>query len=298
MISRVFHECATTIALVAMFSSAGPSAAGAGDRPTSAASSLAGADFNNDGAGDILWQNQSNGVLSAWHMSGVNLVEGVLLSPPIVYDTQWRIAGTPDFNGDGRPDLLWQHDRGWVAVWYMDGDRQISGSLITQSPLSDPGWRIVATGDVDGDGWPDILWQHTDGRVAVWYMEGSRYRFGEVVTSLSDANWRVVGAADVNGDRRLDLIWHHARRGDVAVWFMANTVLLDGVQVDSSQPDTNWHIVAVSDIDRDGAPDLIWQNVATGELAAWMLDGALLRFGVLLNPAVVSNTEWRIVGPR
>jgi hypothetical protein len=119
-----------------------------------------------------------------------------------------------------------------------------------------------------------------------------------VIASLGDANWRVVGAGDVNGDRRLDLVWHHAARGDVAVWFMANKVLLDGVQVNSTQPDTNWHIAAVSDIDRDGAPDLIWQNVSTGELAAWMLDGALVRFGIKLNPEIVPNTNWKIVGPR
>ena len=261
-------------------------------------------DFNSDGASDILWQNHATGLLSAWRMSGVDLLQGVMLTlpngstPAIVSDTQWRIVGTSDFNGDARTDLLWQHDQGWVAIWFMDGERQIAGTLVTQSPLSDLGWRIVATGDVDGDGMADILWQHTDGRVAVWYMNGWRYRMGDVIASLSDANWRVVGASDVNGDRRLDLVWHHAARGDVAVWFMANKVLLDGVQVNSSQPDTNWHIVAVSDIDRDGAPDLIWQNVSTGELAAWMLDGALVRFGVLLNPAVVSNTNWKIVGPR
>jgi len=261
-------------------------------------------DFNSDGASDILWQNHATGLLSAWRMSGVDLLQGVMLTlpngstPAIVSDTQWKIVGTSDFNGDARTDLLWQHDQGWVAIWFMDGERQIAGTLVTQSPLSDLGWRIVATGDVDGDGMADILWQHTNGRVAVWYMNGWRYRMGDVLASLSDANWRVVGAGDVNGDRRLDLVWHHAARGDVAVWFMANKVLLDGVQVNSSQPDTNWHIVAVSDIDRDGAPDLIWQNVSTGELAAWMLDGALVRFGIRLNPESVPNTNWKIVGPR
>ena len=261
-------------------------------------------DFNSDGASDILWQNHATGLLSAWRMSGVDLLQGVMLTlpngstPAIVSDTQWRIVGTSDFNGDARTDLLWQHDQGWVAIWFMDGERQIAGHLVTESPLSDLGWRIVATGDVDGDGMADILWQHTDGRVAAWYMNGWRYRMGDVIASLGDANWRVVGASDVNGDRRLDLVWHHAARGDVAVWFMANKVLLDGVQVNSSQADTNWHIVAVSDIDRDGAPDLIWQNVSTGELAAWMLDGALVRFGIRLNPESVPNTNWKIVGPR
>ena len=92
----------------------------------------------------------------------------------------------------------------------------------------------------------------------------------------------MVGASDVNGDRRLDLVWHHATRGDVAVWFMAGRVLLDAVQVNESLPDTNWRIVAVTDLDRDGAPDFIWQNMSTGQLAAWMIDGALVRFGAAL----------------
>jgi hypothetical protein len=255
-------------------------------------------DFNSDGASDILWQNESTGQLSAWRMSGVNLLEGVWLSPHQVSDPRWRIVGTADFNADRRTDLLWQHDLGYVAIWFMDGERMIAGDLLTLSPIDDRGWRIVATGDVDGDNMPDILWQHTDGRVAVWYMDGWHYRFGEVFVSLSDPSWRVVGATDVNGDRRLDLVWHHATRGDVAVWFMAGRVLLDGVQVNESLPDTNWHIVAVNDLDRDGAPDLIWQNMSTGRLAAWMLDGALVRYGVTLNPAWVGDTNWKIVGPR
>jgi hypothetical protein len=255
-------------------------------------------DFNSDGATDILWQNESNGLLSAWRMSGVNLIEGVWLSPNQVTDTRWRIVGTADFNGDGRTDLLWQHDLGYVAIWFMNGERQIAGDLVTLRPISDRGWRIVATGDVDGDGMPDILWQHTDGPVAVWYMDGWHYRFGEVFVKLSDRSWRVVGASDVNGDRRLDLVWHHATRGDVAAWFMAGTVVLDGVQVNESLTDTNWHIVAVTDLDRDGAPDLVWMNMSTGKLAAWMLDGARVRSGAVLNPPGVADTNWKIVGPR
>ena len=92
-------------------------------------------DFNSDGASDILWQNQSTGLLSAWRMSGVDLLQGVMLTlpngstPAIVSDTQWRIVGTSDFNGDARTDLLWQHDQGWVAIWFMDGERQIAGDF-------------------------------------------------------------------------------------------------------------------------------------------------------------------------
>lgn len=262
------------------------------------AATVVAVDFNRDGASDILWQSRATGHLAAWRMSGVNLLEGVSLSPAIVHDTRWRIVATPDLNRNGHPDILWQHDLGYVAYWLMDGERQVSGELLTSSPLSDLGWKIVAAGDSDGDGSSDIIWQHTDGRVAVWYMDGVRYRFGDVIVALSDGQWRVVGATDINGDRRLDLVWRHADRGDVAVWLMASRVLLDGVLVNATPPDLDWSIAAVSDIDADGAADFVWHHRTTGEIAVWMMDGVVLRHGILMNPSRVTDTNWKIVGPK
>ena len=40
----------------------------------------------------------------------------------------WRIAATGDFNGDGKPDILWQHDAGGLQIWFMDGLRLGTGS--------------------------------------------------------------------------------------------------------------------------------------------------------------------------
>ena len=34
----------------------------------------------------------------------------------------WSVVGPRDFNGDGKPDLVWQNDGTWqVVVWYMGG---------------------------------------------------------------------------------------------------------------------------------------------------------------------------------
>ena len=33
----------------------------------------------------------------------------------------WKIVGVGDFNGDGKPDLVWQHKDGWLSLWYMNG---------------------------------------------------------------------------------------------------------------------------------------------------------------------------------
>ncbi|HET9577676.1 MAG TPA: hypothetical protein VFP44_07590, partial [Usitatibacter sp.] len=34
------------------------------------------------------------------------------------------------------------------------------------------GWSVVRTADLNGDGMADLVWQHIDGSVAVWLMNG------------------------------------------------------------------------------------------------------------------------------
>ena len=51
------------------------------------------------------------------------------ISIPTRSGTAWKIVAVADINGDARADLIWQHDQGWLAVWYMNGstmDRQSS----------------------------------------------------------------------------------------------------------------------------------------------------------------------------
>ena len=75
-------------------------------------------------------------------MNGTNLVQGVLLNPATPGKAGWRVATTLDLNGDGKTDLLFQHDDGTVAVWLMDGINLISGHLLNpENPGA--GWRIA-----------------------------------------------------------------------------------------------------------------------------------------------------------
>jgi hypothetical protein len=48
--------------------------------------------------------------------------------------------GVEDFDGDGKSDILWQHNAGPVYVWLMNGvSRSSSGSPGT---VSDTNWQI------------------------------------------------------------------------------------------------------------------------------------------------------------
>ena len=255
-------------------------------------------DFNGDASPDFIWRNGSTGDLAVWRMRGLRQLSGAALTPSRVPDTGWKVVGSSDMNRDGFSDLLWQHDNGWLAVWWMRGETMMSGELITASPLSDLGWRVVGSGDLDRDGWPDLLWQHTDGRVSVWYMRGKTFLSGQVIIQpLSDQAWRVAGVADMNRDGNLDLVWHHRNTGHVALWLMNRSRLADAMLMNESAPDTRWQPRGLGDFDGDGDVDVLWQNDATGALATWQFH-QLRVTGAHMLDLTVSDTFWKVVAPR
>ena len=60
-----------------------------------------------------------------------------------VADTDWQIKGTDDYNGDLKPDILWQNVvTGEISVWLMDDDEILAITDI--ATVDDPDWMIVA----------------------------------------------------------------------------------------------------------------------------------------------------------
>jgi len=173
---------------------------------------------------------------------------GELFSIPRVADTNWRICSVADFDGDGRADLFWQHHGdGRIAVWRMDGLTVLEGVFLTPSQVTDTNWKIAGTGDFDGNGSRDLVWHHqTDGRIAIWLMNGTTLMSGTLATpaQVPDTDWKIRAVTDLNTDGHPDLIWQHARDGRLAVWFMNGLSSIGGMPLTPSQvPDTNWHIV-------------------------------------------------------
>lgn len=152
------------------------------------------ADFSGDGRTDVLWQHQGAGDLYLWTMNGTTQTGGAYLSPARVSDTQWRVVGVGDFNGDGKADLVWHHQgTGDVYVWFMNGTVQTGGASLGRVPSLQ--WQIRQVGDFNADGMSDILWHHqTAGTLYVWYLNGTA-RAGESYLSPSavpDTSWKVA----------------------------------------------------------------------------------------------------------
>ena len=85
----------------------------------------------------------------------------------------WHEIGTGDFNGDGHSDILWQNANGQAAIWEMNGTHQLAGGSALVGPNPGPSWKAIGTGDYNGDGLSDILWQNTSGQAAIWEMNGT-----------------------------------------------------------------------------------------------------------------------------
>lgn len=157
-------------------------------------------DFNADGRDDLVWQHRTSGSLLVWLLDGVTVLAETPLTPGAVADTNWQVVGAADFDRSGAPDLLWQHvGDGRLAVWAMSGTTRLRGDLLwpTRVPDGDLGWTLRGARDMNGDGRPDLIWQHAaDGRIATWLMHGLEMISGTLLwpTAVEETNWRIVGA--------------------------------------------------------------------------------------------------------
>lgn len=209
-------------------------------------------------------------------------------------DTNWRVGAIADFNGDGKADVIWQHQRtGLLDVWMMNG---ITRSVdVTPSPqffASSP-WQIVGSGDFNHDGHTDLVWWNpNDGHLVVWYMNGAAFISAADMSpaNVADTNWVPVAVGDFDGDGQPDLVWWNKTSGAVGVWYMNGVTQSGSVNtVPYSVPDTQWHLIGAADFNGDGHPDLFWEHVGTGALAIWYMNNVTQTGGA--NPPGVADHE-------
>jgi len=202
-------------------------------------------------------------------------------------------AVAEDFNRDGQPDILFQDAGAFIAFWSMDDENLSTAGLFSPNNSGNPDWRIVSSGHFNPDTRPDLLFQHSNGDLAAWYMNGVTLTSPTLLNPPNPgAGWSAVGAGDFNGDGKSDILLQHSDR-TLAVWYMNGVNLTSPTLLSPSNPGAEWAAVAVRDFNSDGNPDIIFQD-NVGTLAAWYMNGVDLNSGTLLNPP---NTDpsWRVV---
>lgn len=152
------------------------------------------ADANGDGNSDLFWHHKTTGMLALWLMNGTTMTNSILLGPTQVADLNWQVAAVADMDGDGHPDLVWQHQpTGGVAIWLMGGTQLSNAVAVGTEP--DLNWQIKSAGDVDGDGRADLIWQNNGtGQIRAWLMNGTTLKSSVPFnpSKNADTNWKIV----------------------------------------------------------------------------------------------------------
>lgn len=205
------------------------------------------------------------------------------LSMPLV--AQFRNIVVPlvgsvrnDINGDGRADFVLRNSN-LFAYWLMNGSTVTNGVVVGGSVS---GYEIRYTGDFNGDGRWEAVYQNASGNMWVWFLaaNGTTVTASEIGTPPS--GWSVFATADVNGDGRTDLL---LRNGTLlAYWLMNGATVTNGVVVGGSiagyQP--TW----AGDFNGDGRTEVIYQNAA-GNMWRWAIgaDGSSVTVSEVGTPA-------------
>jgi hypothetical protein len=246
------------------------------------------ADVDGDGKLDIIASDYDANLVSIYrNISTPGNINSNSFAPRVDFATGSDPTGVAvrDIDGDGRPDLLVaNYGDGTVSILRNTG---VAGSLTTNSfaPKVDiatgSGCISVAAGDIDGDGWPDVVASSVISSTVSLLRNISSpgsIAFAPKI-DFATANYpQYLTLVDLDGDGKLDV----AVAGYLSQIFSVfrNTSIAGSLTTNSLAPRIDYplggrdHTIAIGDLDGDGKPDLamvtelnsllsIFRNVST-----------------------------------
>ena len=111
------------------------------------------------------------------------------------------MAGTGDYDGDGRADMLWlNQSQGWLIYWRIVGTSVVDQRTVIQG--QDPAWRIIGNGNYNGVEMvngvatrrSDVLWYRKDsgGQTYMYLMNGASIVNSQAIYVVGDSSWETV----------------------------------------------------------------------------------------------------------
>ena len=190
---------------------------------------------------------------------------------------------------------------GNVAFWSVGGTDGITttGGVLASGAGPTPlaGYDIVATGDFNGDGNADLVFQDTvTNTIAMWFTDPLNpfsVSSGAFISPVPAAGYHVVGTGDFNGDGYTDIVLQNQTTGQVAIWYMHGSTYVTGAFVPTI-PGAGYNVVGVGDFNADGRPDLVFQNQNTGQIVVWYMNNTTYLGGGAVS--VVPGANYRVAG--
>ncbi len=243
-------------------------------------------DLNGDGYSDVvigvIGYNGIVGAAYVYYGSNTGLIVSGPGVPTILTITHtsgpsenfgWSVAGAGDVNGDGYDDLVigarYQNDNGYAYV-FLGGAAGInttpSTTLIGTNPFDWFGTSVASAGDVNGDGYYDIIIGASNAGVAYIYMGSA----SGIVTTSADTLFgptvfdgfgiSVASAGDINGDGYSDVIVGSSN-GHAYVFLGSSTGIANNASANfvlsGVGGDFGLSVSSAGDVNGDGYSDVI-----------------------------------------
>jgi hypothetical protein len=303
VIVNYYNPDGTTVTGSAVLRAAGPELAGW--------SVVAVADMNGDGVPDLIWQYSVTGQVNVNYYGGTGgatLTGFAVLREGGPELAGWVVVAAADFDGNGTPDLVWQNqslEQVNVNYYGGTGGATLIGYAVLRSGPGIVGWLVVGAADMNADGIPDLIWQNSSTlQVNVNYYGGSGgatlegyncLNCGSIVAGLAV---RAVAKFGTSGEP--DLVYQNTSSNAVTVYYYGlggylpegtNELRIGGVTA-------GWRLAAAADFDGNGVPDLVWQNISTGQVNVNYYGGpggATLTGYAVLRAAGPELAGWSVV---
>jgi hypothetical protein len=177
-------------------------------------------------------------------------------------DARWptRNVTVVDLNGDNRPDIVVANrseDQPGANYACLNDGR---GHFPSCRAFSTESATTIAAGDINGDGFPDLVVPNRDGGQSYIYLNdgkgtfAEKHPFGPLKTET-----RAIALADLNGDGRLDIIIGDQAQGGASIYFNQGDLKFSDPLPITGKTDTVYSI-ATADMNGDGHVDIVLGN--------------------------------------
>jgi hypothetical protein len=192
------------------------------------------------------------------------------------YDASTGVA-TGDFDHDGKTDVAvgLSDNRGSALVFHGLGTGEFTAPVVVPTVSDDPrtsdGTEGIAAGDLDGDGWDDLVIACFELTNQLVVRRSTPAGFAEPV-KIPLSSPLSVALGDLNGDGKLDAVACNIGEGTLSLLLGRGDGTFDAPVTLPASPQPS--AVAVADLDGNGIADVAVTDISDD--AIW----------VFLNPAV------------
>ncbi len=169
-------------------------------------------DVNGDGYSDVVVGNAASHAFV--YLSAGSSINGSTLPTVLSGGTNFgfSVAGAGDVNGDAFGDIIIGDENGNAAIYYGSAAGVPATASITLTGTNNFGNSVASAGDINGDGYSDVIVGSTGSGSAFTY-QGSPATSTNIATAVLNGQnagdqfgYSVASAGDVNGDGYNDVI--------------------------------------------------------------------------------------------